>query len=310
VWGAPDSLASGIAFKLLKSVLYGAGDRPPLRGTPEVEKLVREYAACLEFRERPTPQMVAAFPVFWGFRYDKIVALAGDPPREMAKDIMFKYYAGRAGDAMVDSPLSAPGMSPLELYGRRLFDEPPLSDALCLAIQEVLLWCEKASNAVRDKFAAKGNGDELYVQFQQDIIRADAKVFNLLRTQFAVGWFDTHRPDRAMKVVGIDQLRHLIGMEGGNQYFLKLPVAWRTPLNGFGAWFAAFMNDSRQFWLIGEPAGNMADMAVRPSEADLVKILERHNAVSASSNPRQDKKAVREQSEINMGSYCKHEPPD
>jgi hypothetical protein len=180
---------------------------------------------------------------------------------------------------MIDSPRSAYGMSPLEIYGRRLFDEPPLSDAFCLDIQDVILWCEKRSNRVRNDYATQGNDVAVYRKFQQAIIDADAKIFNLLRTQFMVSFFERQTSRPVVKDFGCDRLRELIPMDGGNDYFQKLPVAWRAALNGFGPWFAAFLHDSNMFYLSKDsPAGNMRELAVMPLDADVGKIIARHSA--------------------------------
>jgi hypothetical protein len=288
------SIVSMVAFKLLKTALFGSN--PPdtevksLWGIKEVESIVDEYAKEIEFGLCPTPKMRAAFPIFWNRRYANLT------PRGRSSSVTFKLFLGSDGRTE-DFSLDAKGMTPLELYGRYLIDEPSLSDQLCYAIGYVLLRYEESSNRLRKQYSSSDSS----VECQKAIIQKDADLFHMLRTNFCWGDGKTQ--------INMSALKSTIALENGSLLFSQKSLRGRIPLSGWGPWLAAFLRDTDMFLLNGgAPAGNMAETAAVPSADDAGDIARRRDAITRLWEAPPDAQDVLMKSQRNMLALEKIDP--
>jgi hypothetical protein len=209
----------------------------------KLKSIVSEFTKQLEFRSNPTPQMIAAFPIFWNHRWQTIESKLEDK-------VEFKVYTNFTDGNMKTFEVDGlNGTTTLELYAPLLFDEPPLSDTLNFEIMYVLTKHVDATDKVRQKYAGVNNmRPEGYVKAQQEIIQRDIVIFNLLRV---------------LKGIFEDQnwLADRISLAGGDRAFQVETKTWRVALNGYAPEFASFLRFRDSFCLSeGDPAGNGNDL--------------------------------------------------
>jgi hypothetical protein len=292
VYSRPTSLIARAAFKILKILFYGSPPEQlnvrPLWGNEAVCAIVEEFARQLEFRANPTPQMVAAMPIFGRVRYS---ALKSELPEKM----VFGVYpdATAVDGAQPFEPPELKGMTPIELFAPRLFDEPPLSDALGLEIMELLDWHVAETKGLR-----AGKGD--HVELQKEVIRKDLPVFNLLRV------LERHFGDR-------EWLMRVTALAGADPSFAQERRTWRIAVNGFAVSFGTFLRASSVFCLAdGESAGDMAEKAaeIGVSARNLAKLQRDPRERVAEKTRPASKADAKRQSKQMIESCIKYESPE
>jgi hypothetical protein len=172
----PTSMVSHQAFRLLKSAIYGITPEQmdPIPGVCEeslVAKLVDEYATSFTFTEPPTPQMIAAFPLFWNHNY-KDLALASWEPKK------FPLYTdeGKLDEGRPAFLWERPrGVTPLERFAGWLLDEPALSDAFNYQIMAALKFASQRAEKLRGQPSAD------WGTWFEKVMTADLVTFDFLR---------------------------------------------------------------------------------------------------------------------------------
>jgi hypothetical protein len=113
--------------------------------------------------------MVAAFPLFWNYRY-KVEGI------EELPEVEFDLPGGEKRVIKVE------GKTPLEYYLPCLFEEPPQNDAFNLEIFEVLKY---QVNSLSSKRQCR-ESDEDYEMFYEEVMIGDLVFFELLRSAFKI----------------------------------------------------------------------------------------------------------------------------
>jgi hypothetical protein len=190
-----DAVVSTIAFGILRALLYPPpcalnvseilhtivindevvnGEVYVWENAALVE-LVDRYAKGFEFTQNPTPQMIAAFPLFWNHRY---VGPDDEPGPPITIELDRRYTFEKPA-----------GKTPLEFYSYCLLEDPPENDVFSLSILEVLKW---KLNAIRDK-RDSWTEDLDFESRCEVVMREDEVFFNFLRSNFLMA--DTVRAD-------------------------------------------------------------------------------------------------------------------
>jgi hypothetical protein len=249
----PVSMVSVQAFRLLKMVLYGLDvvDVVTIEGiwtTPEVARLVDLYAGDFEFGDPLTPQMIAAFRLFWNHRYDNLTFEG-----RVLEPMKFPLV-NEKGDDVKDQTfehIRSPAMTPLERFGSFLLDEPPLSDAFNFQIFSVLKFWNNFINGRRN---STRRGD--WFEWQKAIIRDDLVVVDFLRTPVRLG-------DRVVQL--IEKLEEVMPLIPTHPFFQWCPWHPHAPLNGFVFELAYFVTETELF-LIHDDVFVPCDLIPRLSE--------------------------------------------
>lgn len=175
---------SQIAFKLLKLIIYGStlsayesdsGTNAKLEEWTEmgddVKALIDEYAEDFVFRKTMvTKQMIAALPIFWNHRYERLDDGRKYDPVECTAgadyEVVYTYHRQK-------------GLTPLEAYIHLLLCNPPMSQFLNLEILKVIrLWINKCQAE-----QIKGTQEERYtVEFQRKLFDMEIVIYNVLTT--------------------------------------------------------------------------------------------------------------------------------
>jgi hypothetical protein len=140
---------------------------------PAIRSAIDEFAEDFEFRLHLTPQMIAAFPIFANHRYDRIVKQETHPP------LLIEFLED--GPTAAPKPFEyrrTPGMSPLEFYAHFLFDDPPVSDRLCLLILNALEALQRKADEVRNN---PDNYSDPY-EYQRAVYEVDLPIVDFLRS--------------------------------------------------------------------------------------------------------------------------------
>jgi hypothetical protein len=270
----PTSMIASAAFQIVTVALNGSPPEDlnvnPLWGIDAVEAIIAAYAADFEFRLQPTIQMRYAFPVFWNHRYERRIESVGRPVTIDLKTSIGKPVS-----------LKVPGMTPLELYGRYLVDDPSLNDGLCGSIRAVLKYYEEESKRVREDASANPETEE------ERVMAKDAALFNLLRTKFTFG-------DRQ---ITFRDLKMTIPMAGSDPFWQSRKerdvIFYPAPVSSWGAWFAEFLRETDMFQLkAGCSAGDMASLADQPSDTDSHTICVQHGDMNSLIKKSKDPRAV------------------
>jgi hypothetical protein len=235
IYARPSSMSANIAFGLLKAALYGSPeteklavganeevDPLPMRRTAELLALIDSYAQDFEFRVWPTAQMRDALPLFWEHRYPHIRSVGRGP-------VMCPLGTEDDPD---DVELALDGMTPLELYGRYLLDDPPLSERLCVHLQDVLFLYDRESQILRTSDAAT----------ERAVLEQDSRFLGLMVTPLLLG----------ERVARMNSLPDVIA---------RVPprMDCRTALSGWALWFAAFSAKTEFLMMTDAPLGEVLD---------------------------------------------------
>jgi hypothetical protein len=231
------------AFRLLKMVLYGLDitDIITIKGIwtdGEVGDLVDLYAEDFEFGDPLTPQMIAAFRVFWNHRYENLTfeGRGWEPLRfplvdEEGDDIQEQLFEHNR----------SPAMTPLEKFGSLLLDEPPLSDAFNFQIFSALKFWHDWANQRRQTTEPND-----WFERQKEIIRADLVIGDFLRSPVRLG-------DRIVQLT--ERLESVIPLVPTDNYnYLCQPVP-RVPLNGFVFSLSEFLMENDMCIIDDVPLG-------------------------------------------------------
>jgi hypothetical protein len=282
IYGPPKSIATGIALKILKLAVYGSPadewNIPSLWENADVNAILSDYAQDFEFRLWPTPQMRDALPLFWNHRYSHITSVGIGPMPEL------HIYDVHNRPQPVQ--LEFVGMTPLELYGRYLVDDPPLSDLLNIHCQDALLLYEKSSKNVRRARPPD----------ERRVLEMDGHFLNLMRTPFLLDG----------KPALMKDLPCAIGEE--------LPIQrgareLRAPVSGWARWFAVFSCQSDFLTMDDEPLGDVLDATDYLIDGSALQVLSLENiAQPASLNLRMDLATVLHQSQDVMARVERFDP--
>jgi hypothetical protein len=266
IYSPPRSIIANIAFKVLKVLYWGSDhtqfDVPSLVGNSDFERILDEYAADFEFSPHPTPQMRAAFPLFWNQRYREFRSV--DRPDTVEVKLMSDRDAERPS---VRYTLTFPGMSPLELYTRFLLDDPPLSDSFSFDIFSVIEQHVQRTNPYR-KLPDHIDREE-YLARQKTVVDRDAPIFNMLRTKFMAD----------MQMFDMKALLRFIATDVNcptNEEVAKhIDSRWRQATNGWAAHLAVSLIDGEVFQFDDSMCGNMPEIASWPDDSVCQVILHR-----------------------------------
>jgi hypothetical protein len=171
--GGGASMVSSQAFRVLDSIINGVPtDAPSIAENEEVQVMIHKFADCFRFSEQLTPQMVAAFPLFWNHRYRDLTS-GGSP------EVVIELPDGpfrREGQS---------GLTPLEFYGDFLFDEPTVSDGFCNRILNVLTKIANRGNQLRNREdpETKRLVRDDVKRYQHTVIEADLPFFDFLQAK-------------------------------------------------------------------------------------------------------------------------------
>jgi hypothetical protein len=221
-----------------------------------------------------------ALPLFWNHRYSHITSVEIGPMPEL------HIYDVHNRPQPVQ--LEFVGMTPLELYGRYLVDDPPLSDLLNIHCQDALLLYEKSSKNVRRARPPD----------QRRVLEMDGHFLNLMRTPFLL--------DRRPALM--NDLPYAIG-----EAFPMRPVAKqsRAPVGGCARWFAVFSGQSAFLIMEDEPLGDVLEVThcLMDSRA-LHELLQEADARLESANRRIDFATSLRQSQAVLAKAVMSEPPE
>jgi hypothetical protein len=257
VYADPGSMIAPAAFQLLEFLVYGFEEYAiPPATNPRISSIIEKYAGDFTFSENITAQIAAAFPIFWRHRYPDL-AIGGNPisyPKVVCEYDQREQDAG-AGPAGTWEYTRPPGLTPLELYGVHLLDEPPLVGALTRSIMKVLRAYDQECEVVRASAPGSGCSWEEYRSYQKAVYEKDIVFLDFLRTRFPFG----SNREADMTVAG--ELCPLSGLDKT----VSAEKFWhiRVPLNGAIVEFLAFVRDSH-FFTFGDRTGQEMDFAPNP----------------------------------------------
>jgi hypothetical protein len=241
IYADATSGVSKVAFRLLKALIY----RDNMFFDTNVRRLVDEFACDFVFDERLTPQMVAAFPIFWNHLYpelDDAVAYATVDVTMLGKGTPNEVYR----------IVRPKGLTPLEKFGRYLLDEPALSDALNREIMFVLEFLANYAHEVRVR-----RGVRDYMEYQRRVMNIDQIFFEFFRTRIEYGGIfgDMALATKAVPLAPFDDFFRTGRTPAGRS--LRRP---RAAVNGGPLWFVKFWMESDIFQLDDGESG-MAGLA-------------------------------------------------
>jgi hypothetical protein len=186
VFADPHSIVSVEAFRIVRVLVEGLRDfdNPekyviqPIAADSGIYSVIDEFAGFFEFGLCLTPQMVAAFPLFFGHHYENL--RSDQPPGPVV--IPLDQPSEDSGIPVTAQPepfryVHPNGLTPLEFYAHFLLDDPAVSDQLCQAILQVLQMLEKRANEIR-----KYQDGKNFYEYQREVIRAYLPIFDFLRS--------------------------------------------------------------------------------------------------------------------------------
>jgi hypothetical protein len=226
VYADPDSILAHFAFGLLRVLIFGDEYVASISDPDSITPLIEEYAACFEFADPPTPQMIAAFPLFWNHRYAYLADETYKPAtvRIIQSNELFE----------VRRP---PGRTPLEAYAKYLLYDPAFSDELTRAIIDVLKRWNKFTEHIRHPETIDNLSDH-----HKRVIEVDKVMFEFLRTQTDYG----DRKDHLLAA-----LTRALPIDTRDNYFAGPDARkFRVTLNGgIYSLFQFLVRDTNMFWL-------------------------------------------------------------
>ena len=203
------SMVSQVAFWLLRIIVYGSdkkqwilyknekelkdceddGDFVPyevksIYDEGWTQEIIGEYAQLFKFDCLLTPQMIAAFPLFWNHRYED---LGSKEEEEEFPPIEIHLIEGDKDkeERLLEKYKKPEGTTPLEYYVNFLFDEPPLSDAFNREILTMFVWQVNRAHKHRVTWSGEGKedhfGDEGWQRTMNDM---DKVIFEFFRAKF------------------------------------------------------------------------------------------------------------------------------
>jgi hypothetical protein len=205
----------------------------PLGLNSAITSVIEEFAGLFTFDLELTPQMVAAFPLFFRHCYENLRSDRQPEPLDFA----LKVDKGQGSPEPFHYEHPA-GLTPLEFYAHFLLDDPALSDQLCRSILWALRMLETSANEVRK------TKDKSFYEYQRDVIQADLPIFDFVRSH----------PPRGLPKLNEGELRETkkalgntipLTMELVGVYFPYIPrrqrKVYRAFLNGaipvFAVWW-------------------------------------------------------------------------
>jgi hypothetical protein len=256
IYSDANSMVSVIAFKLLYVMIYGKKANPDLLSlpsiyfnrdimihgkkanpaleslpsiyfNPEVIRLIDDYAQDFDFSSNITPQMLAAFPIFWNHRYAHLATTKRPlkyPPLTIEWNPPLSGEQVKYPKSVWRRPL---GLTPLEFYGRFLLEDPPLSDRFNGQMLRILRMIDREQK----RLMASVSQDD-YLHYQKILTEKAIIVFDFLRTEFP---FEGEMVD--MRV-----LSKFLPLKPTDPILWTLQRRCRVPLNGAIIAFANFLS--------------------------------------------------------------------
>jgi hypothetical protein len=263
------SMVSAAAFRLIGLIAYGTA--PAMQGAagddadtiegiytrPEYKDLVTSYASDFYFTEPPTPQMIAAFPIFWNHRYpnsdyENASAVAWPPVRIALLD-----REGKPCQEYWEHSREAGSATPLERFGHCILFEPPVNQMFNNEVTRVLRWYQKEFEGTRfpdpDTLKQVQASEELWFRYQRKVCEWDSVFFDFLRVKFNYDGgplCDMGHIVKSLPLLPTDEF-----------YTRKNNARCRALLNGSILDFAMFWQDS-DFFSLAEDRSPMAEFAV------------------------------------------------
>jgi hypothetical protein len=179
IFADPQSVVSVEAFRIVRIVVEGMRDLEnpdewwiqPIKSNSGVHREIEKLAGFFRFGIALTPQMVAAFPLFFGHCYEDLQSVPMPGPLDIPFD---NPDSNGKTNFHYEHPK---GLTPLEFYAHFLLDDPAVSDRLCQSILHVLRMLEKKMNEVR-----KWQDDKTRHAYEEDVIRANLPICDFLRS--------------------------------------------------------------------------------------------------------------------------------
>lgn len=272
------SMVSQVAFWLLKLIVYGSdktqwilyknekelkdseddGDFVPYKVKSiydEVQEILREYAQLFRFSEVLTPQMIAAFPLFWNYRYENLDTQVKFDPIEVH---LITDPSKGGEDKILETYTKPPGTTPLEYYVSFLFDEPPISDAFNREIVTMFVWQVNQAHAHRATWS-EGNEHFDDEEWQKKMNEMDKVILEVLRAKF------TYCGEKLDMTNALD----IMPLDPQDPYYKEVRELIRAPVNGIHRELAWIKDTDAFYYGIGpakilgpfgyaQPFGNMS----------------------------------------------------
>jgi hypothetical protein len=247
VYSDPYSMVAKCAFRLADWIVNGlpegddTDDNDTADKTPpssyfedDIQNLLNDFAQDFNFSKDVTAQMIAAFPLFWNYRYaDLADPDLTEPPDYPDVELMLCAPDGDPDEAPVENFRRAPGLTPLELYGQFMLSEPPMNDGLNREIKAVFKRLQAEIKKIDERQGVDPT-ELLRLSTSRSLI-----FYEFLRTKFvyqnATGSFQTD----------MEVLRDSIPLIGIHSYYLT--HAHRAPLNGAILWLMKFLINTSIF---------------------------------------------------------------
>lgn len=199
-----------------------------------IDEIISEYAEDIRFHDLITPKMAALFPIFWNYRY-----------YDLEGEVTTRYPDM---DIELERPVSDPdskpetyhyeqpkGKTPLELYNHLLFEEPPMSDALCHEILRVIKFDHNRTAVLRSP-SPDLSTEEFYLT-QRAALRSDLGYLEFLRSKFV---YDG-------KEVDMSYAPDALALLPTDKFFEEAAKPWRVAVNGHLLEFYLFNLESGRF---------------------------------------------------------------
>jgi hypothetical protein len=263
------SMVSAAAFRLIGVIAYGTGpvmqnaagdDADLIEGIytrPEYKDLVSSYASDFYFTQPPTPQMIAAFPIFWNHRYPNSIyenasTFAWPPVRIALLDT-----DGKPSREYWEHSREAGSATPLERFGHYIFFEPPVNQMFNNEVTRVLRWYQKEFEGTRfpdaDTEKQDRASEERWFQYQRKVCEWDSVFFDFLRVKFNL---------QGPRLCNMGDIVKSLPLWPTDEFYTReRKEPSRALLNGSILDFAMFWQDS-DFFSLAQDRSPMAEFAV------------------------------------------------
>jgi hypothetical protein len=227
----PTSMLSVRAFSLAELALDGVEEEfCGVRYKEGIPDLLEELSECMIFTEKPTPKMISGFPIFWNHRYKTL--------KDVHDYEVIRIELEGGGKHKTIEWKRPAGMTPLELYGRRLLDEPAYSDTLNNKIMKVLRYFENSTKELRNRCDKNKSLED-----SESLLKKDLIYFEFLRTKFKYG-------EETIDMSGAQYALAILPM---HEFWRHYRDPTRVVLNGWVLRFCEFMLETKLLDVNGAP---------------------------------------------------------
>jgi hypothetical protein len=251
------SLAAAAAFRLIRLIAFGfesfakegrdesgahddndMGLDGPIESTPRsgeeaFERIVRAYAPDFLFAEPVTPQMLAAFRIFWNYRYPDLT----DDSARQTLEVPLIDHTHRESPTVTWTWPEVTGRTPLEYLGHYVLYEPAVLDSFNRDVLLQLFHYEEECNKVRKK-PINSSVDEQRFEYQRQLFEKEIVILDFFRTSFSFG--DDHTDMTAMNWV--------VPLPPTDEYYVKVAQERRRAiLNGIIVEFLLLVTEGELF---------------------------------------------------------------